>query len=210
MKKKIITALIAMLIICSIQTKVYANINCLPIVDVSAYESFAINSRGVTAKSGLRTYLGRYMIVTGCHMNTECGDFVDVKMSTGRVLPCVVIDTKGVADSYGNCDITFVVDSDVISADTKRYKTISAEEWFSGEVESIDMYTSDEYCSMNYERNTYNTDVSKRLVIKKKSLVIGGKEFFFIYFADNGNINVKQVSKDKYISTKVDWSVVDV
>lgn len=208
MKKNLITAIMAIATICSV-TRVRAS--TFPIVESSVFETFAINRRGVLAETGMRTYMGRYMITVGHNVEAVPGDYVDVELSNNRIIPCVVLDKRGLVDATGAEDITFVVDKDNASADIKRYRTVSVNDKFSGDVVNIKVLQPQDYVSVAFDRVAYNADVqNKRLVIDKRVVEIAGKKFFFVYYSSNSNCNVKQVTEEDYNSILVDWSVVDV
>ena len=208
--KKILAALMATITVGSIPTIIQAHCQVFPIVDVKRYTDRAINSRGVLSVEGLRTYMGRYMIVTGYHVDAVSGDYVDIELDNGRTVQCVVLESLTSANTTGGIDIQFVADVDKTEGDMRRYKTVSVDKKFHGNVKDFHVYTPMDYSSISFERSPENSNVKKRLVTKKKVVDIKGNKVFIIYYENNGNLNTKAVTEAEYNNIKVNWSVVNV
>lgn len=103
-----------------------------------------------TDSNGLRTVDGRYCIAVGSYYTTTIGTKLDVELSTGKVLPCILGDAK--ADQHtdstnrqsnsGNGNvIEFIVDTHALNPVAKQHGTIDVIPGFEGDVVSITVIT---------------------------------------------------------------------
>lgn len=103
-----------------------------------------------TDSNGLRTVDGRYCIAVGSYYSTTIGTKLDVELSTGKVLPCILGDVK--ADQHtdstnrqsntGNGNvIEFIVDTHALDPVAKQRGTIDVIPGFEGDVVSITVIT---------------------------------------------------------------------
>ncbi len=118
-----------------------------------SYESYKVIRRGKagtlqqmasTDEDGFRTVDGRYMIAVGTYFGASRGQYLDLTLSNGTVIPCVVGDMKAASIFSANgCCSEFIVDTGMIknvvnSGDVSDYRS----EWDSP-VNTITVY--DEY-----------------------------------------------------------------
>lgn len=94
---------------------------------------YALQLRAQTnEENGLRTLRGRYMVAIGSYFNCKVGQFIDVVLSDGEVLPCVVGDAKQDIHTDSNNlhglsgdTVEFIVDEKVLKATTNVDGNIS-------------------------------------------------------------------------------------
>ena len=106
-----------------------------------------------TSPEGLRTYNGYYAVALGTGFNAEVGDYVDVELSSGNTLHCVVGDikqdchtdkTNKQVEQNGNV-VEFIVDTKKLDPDVKKTGDISnVSEQFQGDVENIVVYEEED------------------------------------------------------------------
>ena len=102
-----------------------------------------------TGKYGIRQINGRYCVAVGSHFTTKIGQYFDLILENGEVIPCILADQKADCDTdsdniftgHNGCATEFIVDADVLNYYAKRDGDISSccEEWNSP-VETIKIY----------------------------------------------------------------------
>lgn len=102
-----------------------------------------------TGKYGIRQINGRYCVAVGSHFTTKIGQYFDLILENGEVIPCILADQKADCDTdsdniftgHNGCATEFIVDADVLNYYAKRDGDISAccEEWNSP-VKEIKIY----------------------------------------------------------------------
>ena len=102
-----------------------------------------------TGKYGIRQINGRYCVAVGSHFTTKIGQYFDLILENGEVIPCILADQKADCDTdsdniftgHNGCATEFIVDADVLNYYAKRDGDISSccEEWDSP-VETIKIY----------------------------------------------------------------------
>lgn len=106
-----------------------------------------------TSPEGLRTYNGYYTVALGTGFDADVGDYVDVELSSGNTLHCVVGDikqdchtdkTNKQVEQNGNV-VEFIVDTKKLDPDVKKTGDISnVSEQFQGDVENIVVYEEED------------------------------------------------------------------
>lgn len=111
-----------------------------------------LQSLAETDSNGLRIVNGRYCVALGSYYTTEIGTQLDVELSTGVTLPCILGDSK--ADIHtdptnrqsnsGNGNVVeFIVDTNLLNHEAKNSGTVSSIPGFEGDVVSITVLTPD-------------------------------------------------------------------
>jgi len=98
--------------------------------------------------NGLRMLRGRYMVAIGSYFDCRVGQFIDVVLSDGEILECIVGDAKqdihtdsqNLHGLYGDT-VEFIVDSNVLTDTTDVIGNISdVSEEFDGKVVEVRVY----------------------------------------------------------------------
>ena len=98
-------------------------------------KQYIIQSQYVyTGNYGLRQVYGRYCVAIGTAFNAEIGDYADLILENGEVIPIVVSDIKDDKDTEKNnivtmsngCVSEFIVDDSMLSSEIKKVGDISA------------------------------------------------------------------------------------
>lgn len=102
-----------------------------------------------TGSYGIRQINGRYCVAIGSYFTTEIGQYFDLILENGTVIPCILADQKadedtdddGIFTLYNGCATEFIIDFDYLNYAAKRDGDISscADEWDSP-VETIRVY----------------------------------------------------------------------
>ena len=101
-----------------------------------------------TDSAGLRMYDGRYCVALGSHFGCEIGDYFDLILENGIVIPCVMADQKANKDTdsknifTGNgCCTEFLVSSKALDSTVKKMGDVSyAYEGWDSPVVSVRVY----------------------------------------------------------------------
>lgn len=100
-----------------------------------------------TDRLGLRIYEKRYMVAIGTYFHAPVGTKIDVCLSCGATLKCVVGDIKSDSDTVGGLTqkddgsvVEFIVEWRRIDRSCKRLGSMHALEEFGGYVEKIVVY----------------------------------------------------------------------
>ena len=103
-----------------------------------SYESYKVIRRGkagvlqtmaTTNEDGFRVVNGRYMIAVGTYFGARRGQYLDLTLANGTVIPCVVGDMKAASIFSANgCCSEFIVDTELIrnvvsSGDVSDYRS---------------------------------------------------------------------------------------
>ena len=102
-----------------------------------------------TGTYGIRQINGRYCVAIGSYFTTEIGQYFDLILENGTVIPCILADQKadedtdddGIFTLHNGCATEFIIDFDCLNYAAKRDGDISscADEWDSP-VETIRVY----------------------------------------------------------------------
>lgn len=175
-------------------------------------KQYKLQEKSVTNANGLRIYDNRYTIALGTAFNAPVGTYVDVVLSTGYVLQCVVGDLKQNAHTdasnlqvahNGNI-VEFIVDKDYLSKDVRVRGDVSYIENFDGYVDKIIVYKTDE------ELIDYNEDVvvnykepKSVLITDKYSIELPSGENIYILEYDNDMSNSFSCDEEVYSNTNI-------
>ena len=86
-----------------------------------------------TGEHGIRMADSRYIVAIGTYFTPDIGQYFDIILENGTVIPCILGDQKADADTDSNNIITkhngcmseFIVDSDALNKDVKFYGDMS-------------------------------------------------------------------------------------
>ena len=107
------------------------------------------NRVAYTGKYGIRMVDNRYCIAVGSYYVSNIGTYIDLVMSNGEVIKCVLADQKANKDTdptnrYHRCDgsvVEFIVDIDYLDRSARRMGDVSAiGNPFSGSIKDIKVY----------------------------------------------------------------------
>lgn len=101
---------------------------------------------------GLRKLDGRYMIAVGTHYCAKMGTKIDIVLDNGKVLNCVLADSKADKDTDAthrvgahNDIIEFIVDMEALHERAKYHGDISSIVEFEGEIEKVIVHDTVSY-----------------------------------------------------------------
>lgn len=138
------------------QPETYEVIKEYPITDgnttktVLPYKAFGKNTNQAKLQSlcqtnevGLRVYDGRFTIAVGTYFNTAIGQYFDLVLENGTVIPCIMgdlkadihTDSRGLFTEASGCMTEFIVDRTYLP--NKNSATYCYEEWNSKVVNVI-------------------------------------------------------------------------
>lgn len=138
------------------QPETYEVIKEYPIIDgnttktVLPYKAFGKNTNQAKLQSlcqtnevGLRVYDGRFTIAVGTYFNTAIGQYFDLVLENGTVIPCIMgdlkadihTDSRGLFTEASGCMTEFIVDRTYLP--NKNSATYCYEEWNSKVVNVI-------------------------------------------------------------------------
>lgn len=108
-------------------------------------KQYKLQQQCVNDSNGLRTFDGYYTIAVGTGFGVGVGDYLDVKLSTGTLLHCVVGDIKqnahtgsdNIQVAHNGNVIEFIVDTDCLHSEARSRGDISMIEGFDGDVDSV-------------------------------------------------------------------------
>lgn len=110
-------------------------------------EQYRMQQNATTNALGLRKYQKRYMVAVGTYFHAPVGAKIDVFLTGGSTLKCIVGDIKSDADTVGGLTqrvdgsvVEFIVDWRRIERDCKRLGSMHALDEFDGYVEKIVVY----------------------------------------------------------------------
>lgn len=93
----------------------------------------------LTGKYGIRTYNGRYCVALGTHFGCEIGQYFDLVLKNGTVIPCVLGDIKSdkhtdannIITVHSNCVSEFIIDKSALDHNARRDGDMSSicDEW---------------------------------------------------------------------------------
>ena len=120
---------------------------------------YKIQEIAITDGYGLRMFDDRYCVAVGTGFNAPVGTYIDVQLTTGIVLKCVVGDIKqdahtdahNIQCSNGNI-IEFIVDANTLDKRVKSSGSVHKLEGFEGGVVSVTVYDKEDIASGNAVR----------------------------------------------------------
>lgn len=100
---------------------------------ITAYTAGDLQDIATTDENGLRKLDDRYMVAIGSAFNTEIGQYFDLVLENGTVIPCIMGDLKSDAHtdathtftSASKCATEFIVDTKMIPKDVKYTGDVS-------------------------------------------------------------------------------------
>lgn len=110
--------------------------------------AYKLEQISYTGEEGIRMYDGRYLIALGLHFNASVGDYVDLELANGTIIPCIIGDRKAWFDTdqsllftANGCMSEFIVQIENLSHDVTQHGNISYthEEWKSP-VQTVKIY----------------------------------------------------------------------
>ena len=162
---------------------------------------------------GLRVYNGYYTVAVGTGFHADIGDYIDVELSTGNVLHCIVGEMK--QDKHTKADniqcangnvVEFIIDPSVLDSAVKSGGDISAFEGFEGDVTKVTVAESTDLETSNVSSQTENY-----LIIGKYATDLPtGETLFTIEYACGSDFNSIICSEDFYNEVEVGKSIVSL
>ncbi len=96
-------------------------------------EAGQINRNSTTNELGIQTLNDRYLVAVGTYFNLQIGQYFDLVLENGTVIPCVLGDTKADVDTcnsniftvHSNCMSEFIVQTDALPNEVQQKGDIS-------------------------------------------------------------------------------------
>lgn len=161
----------------------------------------------VTSDYGIRTFNGRYAIAIGTAFNVPAGTYVDVKLSTGKVLPCIVGDIKRDCDTgadnmqvpvNGNV-VEFIVDTETLAKSAKIRGNLNVLPELEGDIVSITTCSFNDVAELSWDKVTTDVeDSGKYLVTNKYTLDTSRHTEYIVEYASDTGYQTMSISADKY------------
>ena len=159
-------------------------------------DQYKLQQQCVTDEHGLRTYNGRYTIALGNGFNVKIGDYVDVELSTGVVLNCIVGDIKRNRDTDSdniqvpiNGDVVEFIVASSLDSEAKSSGNISKIDGFDGSVVSVTTYDESDIDSFEFDRN-----IESSIVIDKYDITLPDGTCVYTIVTDETVINVDEAT----------------
>jgi hypothetical protein len=109
----------------------------------------------ISDENGLMTYNGRYLIAVGFYFDVQVGDYIDLVLENGEVIPCIVGDRKALIDTgeqglftSNGCMSEFIVATWNLPAEVKRTGNVSVLHNWNSPVTSV----------ITYDKNVLNNE----------------------------------------------------
>lgn len=104
------------------------------ITSISSPQYFLQNEYAYTGTYGIRQINGRYCVAIGSHFTDAIGQYFDLILENGTIIPCILADQKADEDtdedniftSWNGCATEFIVDADGLNHAAKRDGDISS------------------------------------------------------------------------------------
>ena len=102
-----------------------------------------------TGSNGIRMVNGRYCVAVGSHFTSDIGQYFDLILANGTVIPCVLSDQKAdvhtdsgnIVTEHNGCVSEFVVDTGYLNSAVKQRGNISyAKEGWDSPVAELKLY----------------------------------------------------------------------
>lgn len=99
----------------------------------SKSNQYKLQQKCNTGNYGIRQYNGRYCVALGSHFNAEIGQYFDLILENGTIIPCVMADQKAnchtdssnIVTVANGCMTEFVVDSSALDSNAKCMGDVS-------------------------------------------------------------------------------------
>lgn len=176
-------------------------------------KQYKLQQQCTTNELGLRVYNGYYTVAVGTGFQADVGDYIDVELSTGNVLHCIIGEMKRNRDtnadniqcSNGNV-IEFIVDTDVLDREVLSRGDISVIEGFEGDVTRVTVAES-----TDLETSNVSDQTATYLIIGKYATDLPtGEKLFTIEYACGSDFNSIICSEDFYNEVEVGKSIVSL
>lgn len=125
--------------------KSYMGYKCITIKSSDQYK--LQQSSAYTDDYGLRLVNGRYCIAVGSYYTTKIGQYIDIELENGNIIPAILADCKAdIHTDYSNrmnhngSVIEFIVDTDLLDKTAKRMGDISYINEWNSKVINIKVY----------------------------------------------------------------------
>lgn len=107
------------------------------------------HSYGTTSDSGVRVVRGRYCIALGSYYTHNVGQYVDLVLEDGTVIPCIIGDCKADCDTTDNHSVggdgsvaEFIVSTSSLSKEVKTSGDCSDIPGWSGKIVEVRVYSN--------------------------------------------------------------------
>ena len=117
-------------------------------IDVYTSSQYKLQTKAYTNNYGIRCVNHRYCIAVGSFYSNQVGQYVDVVLANGTVLPCVIGDCKRDCDTEGMAGmngvdggaVEFIVQDEALHPDVRLHGTLTALEKFESPVVAIRVF----------------------------------------------------------------------
>ena len=97
-------------------------------------KQYKLQQKAYTGDYGIRMVNGRYCVALGSHFGCEIGQYFDLILANGEVIPCIMADAKNnkhtdsanIITTSTNCLSEFIVDKNALNRNAKRDGDISS------------------------------------------------------------------------------------
>ncbi len=111
--------------------KSYMDYRAITSTDSKQYE--LQNEYATTGDYGIRMVGNRYCVAVGSHFTDKVGQYIDLVLENGTVIPCILADQKAdvhtdsnnIVTMHNGCMSEFVVDTNFLDNSVKNYGNIS-------------------------------------------------------------------------------------
>lgn len=182
-------------------------------------KQYQLQQKCVTTNNGLRIYNGRYTVAIGTGFDAKVGTYIDVHLSTGEVLQCIVGDIKKNVDTdatnmqvahNGNI-VEFIVDANELPKSVKSKGSISAIDEFSGYVDTITKYSDEDTTSIDWQPVVTDVEeTNKFLVTNKYTIDVADNTLYVVEYTSSNDCNTVEVSEEEYKRLIVNKSFVEL
>ncbi len=113
------------------------------------YRQYELQTAAYTDGKGLRMIEGRYAVAIGSYFDTQIGQWFDLMLENGNVIPCFMGDLKAdehtdsmnIYTVHSNCCSEFIVDYNALDKDVKLHGDVSyAYEGWNSPVVKVTVY----------------------------------------------------------------------
>lgn len=171
-------------------------------------KQYKLQSMCETDENGLRTYNGYYTVAVGSGFGVTVGEYIDVQLSTGNVLHCIVGDMKQDAhtdaaniQAHNGNIVEFIVDIWKLDSTARQSGNISDIEGFDGYVASVRTLDS---ATLEVEEQEPIVLSTEYLVLAKSSVPLQDNNILYsVDYMFDGMYSSIICTKDFYDSVSV-------
>lgn len=111
-------------------------------------DQYMLQKYAVTSYKGMRCLNERYLIAIGTGFNARIGQYVDIVLDNGYVIPCIVGDIKAdkdtdeynISNTVNGCCTEFIIDNDVLNKCAAKSGDMSSiYSWWNYSINSINI-----------------------------------------------------------------------